>query len=85
MWRHYSAYDALATFADDTAIIAIGDNVQEPTKNLQTAANQIHTGTKIMIKLNETNSVHLNVTNKKIQQIPVAININQSLVWNTES
>lgn len=71
--------NTLATFADDTAILAVGNNNIESTENLQDAVNQIHIWTKKWrIKLNESKSVHINFTNKKIEYIPV--NLNNKLI-----
>jgi len=42
----------VATFADDTAIMAVGDSVEEATKILQRAANKVNSWTrKWLIKL----------------------------------
>lgn len=69
--------NTLATFADDTAILAVGRTNEEATEKLQTAANQINNWTKRWrIKLNENKSVHINFTNKVVQYIPVNINNN---------
>jgi Reverse transcriptase (RNA-dependent DNA polymerase) len=65
----------IATFADDTAIMAVGNDNIESTSKLQIAINKIQIWTnKWRIKLNETKSVHVDFTNKKIAQIPVNIN-----------
>ena len=70
--------DTIATFADDTAILAVGNNNTISTQKLQSAVNQINDWTNRWgIKLNETKSVHVDFTNKKIQHIPVSINNNQ--------
>lgn len=67
--------DTIATFADDTAILAVGKNHEEAANKLQTSVNQINNWTKRWrIKLNETKSVHINFTNKSEQQIPISIN-----------
>lgn len=69
--------DTLATFADDTAVLALGKSNEEATNKLQTAAHRIYDWTKRWkIKLNETKSVHINFTNKRIDHIPVRINNN---------
>lgn len=65
----------VATFADDTAIMSVSENLENSSQNLQTAINQIQQWTKKWrIKLNESKSVHVNFTNKKIGHIPVYIN-----------
>lgn len=70
----------IATFADDTAILAVGNNIEEATAHLQVACNQMNDWTKKWrLKLNELKSVHMNFTNKNIRN-PPAININESIV-----
>ena len=65
----------VATFADDTAILAVGNSNEEATEKLQTAIDQIQKWTKKWrIHLNETKSVHTNFTYKRIEYIPVNIN-----------
>ena len=65
----------VATFADGTAILAVGTSNEESTGKLQTAINQIQTWTKKWnIQLNESKSVHINFTNRRIENIPVTIN-----------
>ncbi|KAL1487554.1 hypothetical protein ABEB36_015773 [Hypothenemus hampei] len=67
--------DTIATFADDTAIMAVGNDHEEAAKQLQSSVNKITNWTKQWrIKLNETKSIHVNFTNKKKQHIPVNIN-----------
>lgn len=71
---------------DDTAILAIGDDTQEVTEKLQTAVNQIYSWTKKWrIKLNETKSVPVDFTYRRIQHIPLNINNNQIPYSNTTS
>lgn len=66
-----------ATFADDTAILAVSDNIENATSKLQGALNNIHNWTKRWrIKLNETKSIHINFTNRKVQYLPITINNN---------
>jgi 7,8-dihydro-6-hydroxymethylpterin-pyrophosphokinase len=36
----------IATFADDTAVMAVGENIEEATDKLQQAINMIHSWTK---------------------------------------
>ena len=66
----------VATFADDTAIMAIGSTLGEATNMLQDASDQIQQWTgKWKIKLNELKSVHINFTNKRIENsLPVTLN-----------
>ena len=65
----------IATFADDTAIMAVGATVEESTAKLQTAINKINEWTKQWrIRLNESKSVHVNYTNKKEKNLPVVLN-----------
>jgi hypothetical protein len=53
----------VATFADDTAIMAVGDDVEDATDKLQLAADKINNWTKQwLIKLNEDKSIHVNFT-----------------------
>ena len=68
-------HDTIATFADDTAIMAVGNDHQEAARNQQTSANKINNWTKKwLIKLNEANSAHVNFTKKIGQHIPIGIN-----------
>jgi len=67
--------NVVATFADDTAIMAIGDNSTEPTEKLQAAITKVQGwARKWRIKLNETKSVHIDFTNKRIEHKPTYIN-----------
>lgn len=66
----------VATFADDTAIMAVGSNVGEATNKLQKASDKLYLWTKRWkIKLNELKSVQVNFTNKPIQN-PPAVKLN---------
>ena len=48
----------IATFADDSAILAVGETIEDATENLQTSVNKIHECTrKWSLKLNEIKSV----------------------------
>ena len=69
----------IATFADDTAILATGNNISEATTKLQKTTNSVNNWTKTWrIKLNETKSVHVNFTNQKVNNwIPVVLNSQQ--------
>lgn len=65
----------IATFADDTAIIAKGDTIEEATSKLQSAATKINNWTKKWrTKLNKAKSTYVNFTNRKINYIPMVIN-----------
>ena len=67
--------NTIATFADDTAIMAVGDTQEEAVEKVQTAINTIFEWTKIWrIKLNESKSTHTDFTNKKINYHPVIMN-----------
>jgi hypothetical protein len=39
-------FNTIATFADDTAIMALGDNIEEATDRLQQAINVVNSWTK---------------------------------------
>ena len=65
----------VATFADDTAILAVGSSNDESTGKLQTTINQIQKWMKKWhIQLNESKSVHINFTNIRFEHIPGTIN-----------
>lgn len=65
---------SLATFADDTAIMTIGDNADEAAKKLQKAIKSVSDWTKKWrIKLHETKSIHINFTNRRINTVRVNI------------
>ena len=65
----------MATFADDTAIMAVGTDVEEATDKLQQAADVIYNWTKQwLIKLNEDKSLHVNFTNKRCHYLPIHVN-----------
>jgi uncharacterized protein YpmS len=71
----------VATFADNTAILAVGTSNEESTRKLQTAINQIQTWTqKWNIQLNESKSVYINFTNRCFEHILVTIN-NQKVMY----
>jgi hypothetical protein len=74
---------AMAMFADDTAVMAIGETVESSTRKLQSAVNKVAIWTrKWQIKLNESKSVHIDFTNK-IRQQPIFINGTKVLYANT--
>ena len=65
----------VATFADDTAIMAFGNNNTESTQKLQAAITKVQSWTrKWRIKLNEAKSVHVDFTNKGVEHKPIYIN-----------
>lgn len=65
----------IATFADDTAVMAVGDTHEEAADKLQRSIDHISNWTKTWrIKLNETKSIHINFTNKKDRYIPIRMN-----------
>jgi len=65
----------VATFADDTAILAVGADVEETTEKLQHAADSISNWNKQwLIKLNADKSKHVNFTNQRCRYLPVTIN-----------
>ena len=65
----------MATFADDTAIMAVGGDVEEATDKLQRAANVINKWTRQwLIKFNADKSVQVNFINKRCPHIPIIMN-----------
>lgn len=66
----------VATFADDTALLAVGKTMEESVGKLQQAANNIYDWTKKWrIRLNETKTVLVNFTNKRtIEHHPLVLN-----------
>jgi hypothetical protein len=59
----------MATFADDTTVMAIEETVDISTKTLQSAVKKVAMYTRQWrIKLNETKSVHIDFTNNKIKE-----------------
>ena len=67
----------IATFADDTAILAVGQTIEDATEKLQTSVNKIPEWTrKWRIKLNEIKSAHVDFTNKNVH-LPVILNKNK--------
>ena len=66
--------NTVATFADDTAILAVGKSNAESTVKLQSSIAQIENWTdNWRIKLNKNKSVHVDFTNKRIDYIPITI------------
>jgi hypothetical protein len=65
----------MATFADNTTVMPIGETVDISTRKLRSAVNKATIWTrKWQIKLNKSKSVHIDFTNKKIKQQPIFIN-----------
>jgi hypothetical protein len=65
----------MATFADDTTVMAIGETVDISTRKLQSAVNKVAIWTrKWRKKLNESKLIHVDFTNKKIRKQPIFIN-----------
>jgi hypothetical protein len=65
----------VATFADDTAIMAVGGDVQDATNKLQRSADEISNWTdQWLIKLKEGKSTHMTFTNKRCYYIPIIMN-----------
>jgi hypothetical protein len=74
-----TANTKIATFADDTAVMAVGESIEEATDKLQQAINTINSWTKQWhIILNKIKSVRVNFTNQKVRYIRVTINGNQT-------
>jgi hypothetical protein len=64
-----------ATYADDTAILAVGYSSKETTTKLQEACFRINDWTRLWrMRINENKSVHIDFAYKKNVQIPVPIN-----------
>lgn len=70
----------VATFADDTALLAVGKEQEISTRRLQVASNTILDWTnQWKIKLNELKSIHVNFTNKRLVN-PPSLDINGTIV-----
>jgi hypothetical protein len=64
-----------ATFADDTAILAVGSHVEEATTRLQEQVNKVSAWAKRWrITLNQSKSTHVNFSYKKGNHIPLTLN-----------
>ena len=61
----------MATFADDTAIMAVGNNVEEATEKLQRVVDNVNKWN--LIKVNEAKSVHVDFTNKRYHHKAITI------------
>jgi hypothetical protein len=67
----------LATFADDTAILAVGDSGEEAARKLQIASDNINAWTRRWrIRINEGKSAHVDFTNNKHEHNVITINNN---------
>jgi len=65
----------VATFADDTAVMAVGGDVEEVTDKLQRSADEINSWTRQwLIKPNADKSIHVNFTKKRCTHIPIIMN-----------
>ena len=65
----------VATFANDTAIMAVGADVEEATEKLQLAADNKNNWTKQwLIKLNEDKLTHVNFNNRRCHYITIIMN-----------
>ena len=70
----------IATFADDTVLLTVDENLENATRKLQVASNKVANWTnKWRIKFNELKSAHINFTNKKIVE-PISLYINGTKV-----
>jgi hypothetical protein len=79
-----TANTKIANFADNTAIMAVGENIEEATGKLQQAISVVDSWTKQWhIILHKIKSVHVNFTNRKVGYIQVTINNNQIPHLNT--
>jgi hypothetical protein len=57
----------VATFADDTAIMAVDDSIEEATEKLQQAVDKVNKwARKWLIKLNEAKLVHVHLPTKDV-------------------
>jgi hypothetical protein len=64
----------VATFADNTAVMAVGETFEKSARKLQSAVRKVTIWTKKwQIKFSESKLVHIDFTNKKIRQQPVFI------------
>jgi hypothetical protein len=65
----------VATFSDDTVIMAVGGDVEYATNKLQRAADEISNWTdQWLIKLSGGKSTHLTSTNKWCHYVPIIMN-----------
>jgi hypothetical protein len=74
----------MATFAEDTTVMAVGETVANSTRKVQSAMSKVAIWTtKWRMKLNESKSVHICTTSKKIRQQPIFVNSTQVPYANT--
>ncbi|KAI5739282.1 hypothetical protein M8J77_017278 [Diaphorina citri] len=67
--------NTIATFADDTAFLTVGDNTQDNAAELNVTISEFHRWTNVWrIKLNESKSVHIDFTNRNLPYMPVYLN-----------
>lgn len=67
--------NTLATFADDTAVLAVGETTHITIPKIRGFIKRLQDWTsKWRIKMNETKSVHVDFTNRKIDYFPVFLN-----------
>ncbi|CAA9999210.1 unnamed protein product [Nesidiocoris tenuis] len=67
--------NTLATFADDTAILAVGETNYDTIPKLERSLKNLQNWTtKWRIKMNEMKSVHVDFTNKRIDYLPLRLN-----------
>jgi hypothetical protein len=64
----------IATFTDDTAIMATGNTLDESTTKMQRAADDVTWTRNWRIKLNETKFTYINFTHQKIDQRSIFLN-----------
>jgi hypothetical protein len=70
-----SSTSNIATIEDDTAVMTIGENVDISTRKQQSAVNKVAMWKrKGRIKFNESKSVNIDFTDKKIRQLRNFIN-----------
>jgi hypothetical protein len=73
-----------ATFADNTAMLAVGYKSEEITTKLQEVCIRINDWTRLWrMLINENKSVHIDFAYRKNVQIPVAINSTSTSTSNT--
>jgi hypothetical protein len=73
-WNIPQEEDITATFAEDTAILAVGYGSEETTTKLQEACFRINDWTRLWrMRINENMSIHIDFAYRKNVQIPVAI------------
>lgn len=69
------AENTIATFADDTAVLAVGETNHVTIPKLRRSIKQLQDWTsKWRIKMNETKSVHVDFTNRKLDYFPLHLN-----------